>query len=48
MTHPLSTTKQQIHILLNPMDNLATLGVAFVLSGFMLLGYLTLNALRSA
>jgi uncharacterized membrane protein len=48
VTHPLSIFKQQVHILLNPTQYLATLGVAFVLSGFMLLGYLTLNALRTS
>jgi uncharacterized membrane protein len=46
--NPLVLVRQQIHVLLNPMDNLSTLGVAVVLSGFMLTGYLTLNALRRA
>ncbi|MDZ7880642.1 MAG: DUF1361 domain-containing protein [Saprospiraceae bacterium] len=44
--NPFTLIRQQIHILMNPMDNLGTLGVAVVLSGFMLTGYLTLNALR--
>jgi hypothetical protein len=33
--------------LLNPFDYLNTLGVAVVLSGFMLIGYLTLVALQT-
>ena len=48
MRHPFRLAYQQAHVLMNPMDNLATLGVAVVLSGFMLTGYLTLNALRAA
>lgn len=47
VTHPFRLIKQQIHVLLNPFDHLNTLGVAVVLSGFMLIGYLTLNALRT-
>ena len=46
--NPLVLLRQQMHVLMNPMDNLSTLGVAIVLSGFMLTGYLTLNALREA
>ncbi len=46
--NPLTLMHQQIHILMNPMTNLSTLGVAIVLSGFMLTGYLTLYALREA
>jgi uncharacterized membrane protein len=48
LRNPLVLLRQQAHVLMNPMDNLATLGVAVVLSGFMLIGYLTLNALRAA
>lgn len=47
VTHPFRLIKQQVHVLLNPFDYLNTLGVAVVLSGFMLIGYLTLNALRT-
>ena len=47
VTHPFSLIKQQVHVLLNPFDYLNTLGVAVVLSGFMLIGYLTLSALRT-
>ena len=47
VTHPFRLIKQQVHVLLNPADYLNTLGVAVVLSGFMLIGYLTLNALRA-
>lgn len=46
-THPFRLIRQQIHVLLNPFEYLNTLGVAVVLSGFMLIGYLTLNALRT-
>jgi uncharacterized membrane protein len=46
--NPFTLVRQQIHILMNPMEHLGTLGVAVVLSGFMLTGYLTLNALREA
>ena len=47
VAHPFSILRQQIHILLNPLENLHALGVAIVLSGFMLVGYLTLNALMT-
>ena len=47
VTHPFMLIRQQIHVLLNPLDYLNTLGVAIVLSCFMLIGYLTLNVLRT-
>jgi uncharacterized membrane protein len=46
-THPFSVIGQQIHVLLNFNDYLGTLGMAVVLSGFMFIGYLTLDALRA-
>lgn len=45
-TNPLGLIRQQVDILLNPMAHWATLGVAIVLSVFMMVGYFTLNALR--
>ncbi len=47
MNHPFSLIKQQVQVLSNPIDNIGTLGVAFVLSGFMMIGYLMLNAFRT-
>ena len=47
LTNPFGLLRQQIHVLMNPFDYLATLGVAVVLSSFMLIGYLTLGALQS-
>ena len=47
VNHPFALIKQQIHVLSNPLEYLGTLGVAFVLSAFMMIGYLTLNALRA-
>lgn len=40
--------KQQAHVLANPFDYLNTLGMAIVLSGFLMIGYMTLNAMRRA
>jgi uncharacterized membrane protein len=48
MTHPLAMVKQEVHILTNPFDYLNTLGMAVVLSGFLMIGYLTLNAMRKS
>jgi uncharacterized membrane protein len=45
-THPFRLVRMQVHILTNPFEYLNTLGVAVVLGGFMLLGYMTLSALR--
>lgn len=45
--HPFNIIRQQIYVLTHPLQNLETLGLAAVLSGFMLLGYLTINALRT-
>jgi uncharacterized membrane protein len=47
LTHPFALVRQQAYVLTHPFENLATLGVAVSLSVFMLIGYLTLNALRS-
>ena len=47
LTHPFAVVGQQVHVLLNFSDYLGTLGMAVVLSGFMLMGYLMLNALRA-
>ena len=44
--HPFSLIKEELHILMNPLQNLATLGIAIILSGFLLIGYLTLTVLR--
>lgn len=46
MTHPFAVVKQQAHVLANPFDYLNTLGMAIVLSGFLMIGYMTLNAMR--
>ena len=48
MTHPFAVIKQQVHVLANPFDYLNTLGMAIVLSGFLMIGYMTLNAMRRA
>jgi uncharacterized membrane protein len=48
LIHPLDVMRHQAHVLINPLDYLNTLGMAVVLSGFLLMGYLTLNALRRA
>ena len=48
MTHPFAVIKQQVHVLANPFDYLNTLGMAVVLSGFLMIGYMTLNAMRRA
>ena len=48
MTHPFAVIKQQAHVLANPFDYLNTLGMAIVLSGFLMIGYMTLNAMRRA
>jgi uncharacterized membrane protein len=47
LTDPLSLISQQVHILRHPLHYMSTLGVAILLSGFMLIGYLTLSILRS-
>lgn len=47
VSNPFALIKQQVHVLLNPFDYLNTLGVAVVMSGFMMIGYLTLNAFRA-
>jgi uncharacterized membrane protein len=47
-THPFSLVRMQIHVLANPLQYIGTLGVAVVLGGFMLLGYMTLSAMRRA
>jgi uncharacterized membrane protein len=44
---PFKIVFQQIKILTNPMAHLETLGLVFVLSIFMLLGYLTLTSFRT-
>lgn len=46
MTHPFAVVRQQAHVLANPLDYLNTFGMAIVLSGFLMIGYMTLNALR--
>jgi uncharacterized membrane protein len=43
---PLAVLKQQINILINPLDNLKTFGVSIILSIFLSIGYWTLNILR--
>ncbi|NJN34417.1 MAG: DUF1361 domain-containing protein [Saprospiraceae bacterium] len=48
LTRPWAIVEQQLHVLSHPMIYLNTLGVAVVMSGFMLIGYLTLNALRDS
>ena len=48
VTHPFAVVRQQAHVLANPLDYLGTFGMAIVLSGFMMIGYMTLNALRRA
>ena len=48
MTHPFAVVKQQAHVLANPFDYLNTLGMAIVLSGFLMIGYMTLDAMRRA
>lgn len=45
--HPFKIIRQEIQVLTHPLQYLETLGLAAVLSGFMLLGYLTINALRT-
>jgi uncharacterized membrane protein len=47
-THPFAVARQQAHILKNPLEYLDTLGMAVVLSGFLMIGYMTLNAMRRA
>ncbi len=46
ISDPFSLIKQQVQVLTNPLAYWDTLGVAFVLSGFMMIGYLTLSAFR--
>jgi uncharacterized membrane protein len=48
MIHPYAMVKQEVHILTNPFDYLNTLGMAVVLSGFLMIGYMTLNAMRKS
>ncbi len=48
VTRPWAIIEQQLHVLSHPMVYLNTLGVAVVMSGFMFIGYLTLNALRGS
>jgi uncharacterized membrane protein len=45
-TKPLALIQSEIQILMHPLQYSQTLGVAVILSAFMLLGYLTINALR--
>jgi uncharacterized membrane protein len=45
-TKPFSLIRSEIEILMHPLQYSQTLGVAVILSAFMLLGYLTINALR--
>ncbi len=45
--NPFKIIFQQLDILMNPMAHLQTLGLVFVLSIFMLLGYLTLTSFRT-
>lgn len=45
--HPFKIVRQQIYVLTHPLQHLETLGLVAVLSGFMFLGYLTINALRT-
>ena len=47
-THPFAVVKQQAHVLANPFSYLSTLGMAIVLSGFLMIGFMTLNAMRRA
>ncbi len=44
---PFKIIRQEIHVLTHPLQHLETLGLAAVLSSFMFLGYLTINALRT-
>jgi uncharacterized membrane protein len=45
-TKPFALIQSEIQILMHPLQYSQTLGVAVILSAFMLLGYLTINALR--
>jgi uncharacterized membrane protein len=45
-TKPFALIRSEIDILMHPLQYSQTLGVAVILSAFMLLGYLTINALR--
>lgn len=44
--NPFKIVFQQIKILMSPIQNIETLGLVFVLSTFLLLGYLTLTSFR--
>lgn len=46
LSDPFTLIKQQVQVLTNPLAYWDTLGVAVVLSGFMMIGYLTLSAFR--
>jgi uncharacterized membrane protein len=46
VTKPFALIQAEIQILTHPLQYSQTLGVAVILSAFMLLGYLTINALR--
>jgi uncharacterized membrane protein len=47
-TRPWAVVRWELHVLGNPMNYISTLGVAFAISGFMMVGYFTILALKHA